>query len=417
MKKFTFVLAATALCVNVGFAHTLKSLNRSEITPSQLTLKKVEAPFLVKDVKRQNAASHFDFVKVNQRSTAQVATLTAPEALPATNVTENSFTANWNEVSGANYYQVEVYRNFKTETDLPYYVLYEDFAGMTANPTPYTGYLDDYCYRWDWYLLDGELGDQAVVFPQDVADGSMLYSPYCNLEAGGNGASTTTIYMGITAEGIVGDSLSIGFCYIDELTNQEMAYSVGKVAFTESEMSGIYQIGGFPLYEREGFMLFTTGQNTGDVKIKSFVVLQPVAAGSDFTVLHDYRSIPGTSASFILPERDVETAGVTDDFFYGVYAMTVDLQQQEITDVSQISNLIDVTGSSAVEGVQVSHDKIFVHDNLHVVLEKPATVNVYNMAGVLVMSVDGVEGENEIALPASGVYIVKAGNTVAKVMK
>ena len=173
----------------------------------------------------------------------------------------------------------------------------------------------------------------------------------------------------------------------------------------------------FFLTEREGFMLFTTGQNTGDVKIKSFVVLQPVTAGSDFTVLHDYRSIPGTSASFILPERDVETAGVTDDFFYGVYAMTVDLQQQEITDVSQISNLIDVTGSSAVEGVQVSHDKIFVHDNLHVVLEKPATVNVYNMAGVLVMSVDGVEGENEIALPASGVYIVKAGNTVAKVMK
>ena len=44
-------------------------------------------------------------------------------------------------------------------------------------------------------------------------------------------------------------------------------------------------------------------------------------------------------------------------------------------------------------------------------------VSVYNMAGVLVASYEGVEGDNEFSLPASGVYIVKAGYTIAKVMK
>lgn len=109
--------------------------------------------------------------------------------------------------------------------------------------------------------------------------------------------------------------------------------------------------------------------------------------------------------------------GVTDNFFYGVFALNVNMATGQVTDASNISNLIDVDGQSGVEGVQVSNDKIFVHDNLHVVLERPATIAVYNMAGVLVMSVEGVEGENEIALPAAGAYIVKAGNTVAKVMK
>ena len=82
-----------------------------------------------------------------------------------------------------------------------------------------------------------------------------------------------------------------------------------------------------------------------------------------------------------------------------------------------MSNVIVVGEESAVEGLTAGNDKIFVHGNLHVVLEKPATVDIYNMAGVRVMSVEGVEGDNEIALPASGAYIVKAGNTVAKVMK
>ena len=419
MKKFTFVLAATALCVNVGFAHTLRSMNRLEAAPSQLTIKKVDTPLMTKEVRSQAAASHFDFVKANQRSTAQVAAMTAPVALPATDVTDYTFTANWNTAEGANAYEVDVYRTFKTTDATTYYALYEDFAGVTAGSSSYSGYLDDYCYRWDWYLDDGKLEDKAVVFPSSAAEGSMLYTPYLDLRGGGDG-STCAISLGIMAEGMVGDSLALGFFYMDPTTNKEIAYSVGKIPFTTSEINGIFQINDFPLYQREGFMLYTTtgdGQNAGDVKVKTLLVLQPFAAGTEFTSLHDYRMITGTTASFVLPERDIETEGVTDDFFYGVFALNVNMTSGSITDASSISNLIEVTSTSGVEGVQASNDKIFVHDNLHVVLEKPATIAVYNMAGVLVMSVEGVEGENEIALPAAGAYIVKAGNTVAKVMK
>jgi len=133
--------------------------------------------------------------------------------------------------------------------------------------------------------------------------------------------------------------------------------------------------------------------------------------------VYDYRQTAETSASFFTIEKDTETEGVSDEFVYGVYALNVDMNKGEILDMSDMSDMIIVGATGSVDGVKASCEKIFVHDKLHVVLDKPETVSVYNMAGVLVASYEGVEGNNEFSLPASGVYIVKAGNTIAKVMK
>ena len=105
------------------------------------------------------------------------------------------------------------------------------------------------------------------------------------------------------------------------------------------------------------------------------------------------------------------------DSAYAVIALDVNMQTGNVNDNSDPSEIIFVGESSAVEGLKASREKIFIHDKLHVVLDKPETVSVYNMAGVLVASYEGGEGDNEFSLSASGVYIVKAGNTIAKVMK
>lgn len=418
MKKFTFVLAATALCVNVGFAQTLRSLNCPE-NFNQVKIRKVDNT-LMKKTLPGTPVEKFDFVKENirhmARKPAQVAELTAPVALPATDVSDAAFVANWNAVSEANYYEVDVYRTFTTTVDVDFYALYEDFYFVEASDEEYTYYLDDYTYRSQWILIGGKLGDQSIIFPLTSSQNATeLDTPPLDLSAGG---STGTVYFGINMEGNVNDKVSLGYYYEDE-NGEEQAGGLGSLTFTESTMSGVYEITNLPLSAASGFFIYTDPslENTGEIKLNAFTVLQPLAAGTQFTGFHDYRTTQGTSAPVFTMEKDTETEGVTDEFMYGVFALDVDMTTGSIVDASSISNIIMVNGTSGVEGVQASNDKIFVHDNLHVVLEKPATIAVYNMAGVLVMSVEGVEGENEIALPAAGAYIVKAGNTVAKVMK
>lgn len=230
------------------------------------------------------------------------------------------------------------------------------------------------------------------------------------------GGETGNIHFSLSLEGNTGDKVYIGY-YYDE-NGESKAYALGDLTLDDGGLKGSYSVPDLPLTEESGLFLYTmASENTGDIKVNEFVVSQTLAPGLEFMAFHDYATTTGTSVQVFTMERDIMSEGVTDNFFYGVFALNVNMATGQVTDASNISNLIDVDGQSGVEGVQVSNDKIFVHDNLHVVLEKPATIAVYNMAGVLVMSVEGVEGENEIALPAAGAYIVKAGNTVAKVMK
>ena len=298
--------------------------------------------------------------------------------------------------------------------------MYEDFYLTEPSTTGsyYNNYLWENAYRWNWGLFDGQLGDQCILLPNDVEAGSELDTPELDLSMGGTD-ETGTISLTLWVEGTVGDMFGIGYFYYDAESEDYKTEVLGGIELEEASMARIYTFEGMPLSQAAGFFLYTMASmgNTSDVKIKIVMVSQPVAAGSEFTTFYNFYQTQETSSLVFTMEKGTETEGITDEFMYGVFALDVNMSTGEINDSSEMSNLIVVGEESAVEGLTAGNDKIFVHDNLHVVLEKPATVDIYNMAGVRVMSVEGVEGDNEIALPASGAYIVKAGNTVAKVMK
>ena len=425
MKRFTFVVALAGACVGMAMAQSPR-VTKLENPLNAPVLKGIEAemPVLQKNVTALTPAAKFDFVKENQkrmmRKPAQVATLSAPVALPATEASEIGFIANWNEVEGANYYEVDVYRTYQTSLDTIYNVLYEDFYLTEPSTTGsyYNNYLWENAYRWNWGLIDGQLGDQCVLLPNDVEAGSELDTPELDLSMGGTD-ETGTIYLTLWVEGTVGDMFGVGYFYYDTESESYMTNTLGSIELEEASMARTYAFQEMPLSQAAGFFLYTMASigNASDVKIKAVMVSQPVTAGSEFTTFYNFYQTQETSSLVFTMEKGTETEGITDEFMYGVFALDVNMSTGEINDSSEMSNLIVVGEESAVEGLTAGNDKIFVHDNLHVVLEKPATVDVYNMAGVRVMSVEGVEGDNEIALPASGAYVVKAGNTVAKVMK
>ena len=418
MKKFTFCVAFAALSVSAGLARSPFVL--SDAVPAEcMSMEKVDMPMMNRAISKPASALKFDFVKENRKhlmkKDAQIAALTAPEALPATNVSDVGFVANWNTVSGANYYSVQTYRHFTTTQDVDYISLYEDFYFAEAAPEEFTNYLDGYTYRRNWILLYGKIGDQSIIFPQTSSKGQTELQTR-EMDLSGEGENET-VYFGITAEGAVGDKIGTGYYYIDADGNDQ-SMSLGTIPFEESTLDAMYEVE-VPSSESAGFYLYTVGamQNTGDVKLKTFLVSRDLTAGTEFMEVYDYRRTPETSATFFTIEKDIETEGVVDEFAYAVIALDVNMQTGNVNDNSDPSEIIFVGESSAVEGLKASREKIFIHDKLHVVLDKPETVSVYNMAGVLVASYEGGEGDNEFSLSASGVYIVKAGNTIAKVMK
>lgn len=422
MKRFTFLVIVAALFMNVGFAQSFTPAKDAKALTHRAVGKRTQSPLKTSGLKQSSA--ELGIAKENwtlpERKPAQTSALPIPVALPATNVSDVYFEANWEAVSGVDAYQVEVYRTFETTVDTTIIVLAEDFLFAESQEGEYSGYLDYYCYRADWYLMNGFVGDRSIVLPKESSEGwSQLETPYLDLN--GMEDSDSTLVMNLIAKGAINDKLILGYYYYE---NDEDVYPVdvtlGTLTFEDTVIVANIPLKEIPLRPDVVFYLCTDSEmfvNSDDITIYSVVIAQPVPAGTELYRFHDYKQTDKSPVPFFTMEKNTDAVNVTDKFEYLVYSFVLDDSGYYIADYSDPSNMIEVEVSNAVEGLKAVNEKIFVHDNLHVVLEKPTAINVYNMAGVLVVSCQGVEGDNEIALPSSGAYIVKAGNTVAKVMK
>ena len=124
-------------------------------------------------------------------------TLERPVVLPATNITNNAFTANWQPVDGAEAYCVFVYIKDVAPGDGEYTIIDEDFNGIDfgsliepAGGDEYGVNLSDmgYAFTYGW-----EIYAYPNFVPSMVA--GLLYSPYLDLENnGGNYRVHITTY-------------------------------------------------------------------------------------------------------------------------------------------------------------------------------------------------------------------------------
>ena len=125
---------------------------------------------------------------------ADTATLPKPVALPATDITAKSFTANWEPVDGAEGYSVTVYRKDVVETDGKYTLVDEDFAGITEGSLiePAGGDVE----YVDLSPYTSTPGWAAYAFPNFVPSmvAGKIYSPEIDL-AGNEGRYTIILTM------------------------------------------------------------------------------------------------------------------------------------------------------------------------------------------------------------------------------
>lgn len=333
-----------------------------------------------------------------------IASLDAPEALTATQITTSGFTANWEAVANAENYMLNVYGMETFNEAATKTVLAEDFSGVTKGSMDgiefgkLTEGLDAYTNTPGWVAHNHAFAAGYIVLAP-YSDAAQLYTPSMNLTH----ATTITVNMA-----------EYSYKY----------YTGGKVTVTLYDTSSDEAIDSkeFEITEA-AFADFTFTTNKGTENS----YFEIAYSGSNKIFINDVKIsmafLPGSTYSMLIGnyETDATTYEVVKEavanvvYTYNVVAMarSVDSSGNIITVKSEPSKTITVNRGTGVEKV-TTNASVSVRNGSIVITADSADAMVFTAAGTHVATAR-VNGETAISV-APGIYIVKAAGSIAKVL-
>lgn len=351
----------------------------------------------------------------------EVYTVSQPTALEATDVTENSYTANWTSNNKVDFYRVEqVQQNLITEDTNDYEILYEDFSKVTSEfkesdiadgfieQGEYTsGYrpIDDLTHIAGWKAsstqrVEGWLGGMAASGQTGEIAGAIV-TPTIDLSHNDGECNVTVrawgqeddwlaiqgvnpaAYAGIRFPegGFVEATVTIPTCTAKEsltfYSNNYYPFLIDYIKITQNVKAG------------EKVSVTTASAHTADATAKSLVIDNP-----NFGDGHDiYYRVTGLR------------------YYHGDKKDVVASTPSEYVLVKK-----PTTGISATDTNQNSAIKVAAtHGGVVVFGTADTDVQVFSLSGQLAANKSVAKGNNFIALP-SGVYLVKAAGKTVKVV-
>lgn len=337
----------------------------------------------------------------------------APTILPETNITDTSFTANWEAIEGADEYLITMYANHTAPADETYYIADFNFddiesEGTVDNPEiPEEGYI--YYDGWYFYLhvyADGILGVSG--------EGSMYYdyayicSPELDLSSN-EGKTTMTFKMKATA----GESIDINLYTAEYGDYQQMEnffitaenddwneYTIEFTGGYERSLIEIWYYGMTYAY----FDDFKVSQELKEGDVKRLKIVENFTTENyyDFVINEKYRKdelfyqlygIKYVYAYDPFYDDYFMTGGIVSDYTEPRYAPT---NGTGVNDMNETS----LAAAHFNNGVL----NVFNPDN--------EIVSVYNVNGVCVFNAQ-INGSVQTDF-AKGLYIVKVGDKVMK---
>lgn len=339
-----------------------------------------------------------------------------PTALSATEVTTNGFRANWTEAENAAWYTLYTYSYHTFDADENWEIENESFDGFTDGTTAKPLYndldefLNDYTTNPDWEAVttiycDGMIGLKNYYMVMGYY--SSLYSPVYYTSSDNLGK--VTVKMTAYRDADCSNFTEIGVGCIDA-TTQTPSWRSATLSATPQEYEftfdahEVYYIG----IQFDDPYNADYGQS-GVVWIDNVTITQQFTTGDTFSRMFSCDDVYGGN-SFYVSTTDSDY----DSYSYFVVAYT---NGEDGTLNSEQSNEVNVNNTSSVTSVANTADVMIsgTEGAANVTLAHEAHINVYNVQGALVASTFGNEGLNRITLP-SGIYVVKAGTTTAKVI-
>lgn len=353
----------------------------------------------------------------------EVYAVSIPTALPATNITANSYTANWTSHKKVDFYRVDQLQQTVIDKDTKDYVMLdEDFSKVTSSFTEAdlldgfyeaddrtSGYmpLDDITHIAGWKAsstvrVNGWLGGNEAKQGSGTIAGAIV-TPTIDLSHN-EGACNISLRVW----GSEGDWLIIQGSNPASLATIEFPKGGGIVEKTIT----------MPLCTSKEQLTFYS--NNYKVFLIDYIkITQDVKAGDKVTTI---------TGSVLTEDADTKSMVMTNpgfsdghDVLYRVTAMRYDKDSQESHKYYSTSTpsdlmLVKNPNPSGIGSVEAAAENVAgVEGGIVVNAANATTVNVFNLSGQLVASKDCGNGHAFVSV-APGVYVVKTNSTAAKVV-
>lgn len=353
----------------------------------------------------------------------EVYAVSIPTALPATNITANSYTANWTSHKKVDFYRVDQLQQTVIDKDTKDYVMLdEDFSKVTSSFTEAdlldgfyeaddrtSGYmpLDDITHIAGWKAsstvrVNGWLGGNEAKQGSGTIAGAIV-TPTIDLSHN-EGACNISLRVW----GSEGDWLIIQGSNPASLATIEFPKGGGIVEKTIT----------MPLCTSKEQLTFYS--NNYKVFLIDYIkITQDVKAGDKVTTI---------TGSVLTEDADTKSMVMTNpgfsdghDVLYRVTAMRYDKDSQESHKYYSTSTpsdlmLVKNPNPSGIGSVEAAAENVAgVEGGIVVTAANATTVNVFNLSGQLVASKACGNGHAFVSV-APGVYVVKTNSTAAKVV-
>lgn len=353
----------------------------------------------------------------------EVYAVSIPTALPATNITANSYTANWTSHKKVDFYRVDQLQQTVIDKDTKDYVMLdEDFSKVTSSFTEAdlldgfyeegertSGYmpLDDITHIAGWKAsstvrVNGWLGGNEAKQGSGTIAGAIV-TPTIDLSHN-EGACNISLRVW----GSEGDWLIIQGSNPASLATIEFPKGGGIVEKTIT----------MPLCTSKEQLTFYS--NNYKVFLIDYIkITQDVKAGDKVTTI---------TGSVLTEDADTKSMVMTNpgfsdghDVLYRVTAMRYDKDSQESHKYYSTSTpsdlmLVKNPNPSGIGSVEAAAENVAgVEGGIVVNAANATTVNVFNLSGQLVVSKACGNGHAFVSV-APGVYVVKTNSTAAKVV-
>lgn len=339
-----------------------------------------------------------------------ISSLDAPVVSMAACDADGNFTATWDAVADADSYSVTVFKEETLTEAAEANVLAEDFNVFT------TGTFSDFEYLYERHLAalnePGWSGYNMISI-----DGAIGLSPYGSdadlvtpaLDLSGNGGKVKVlISMCANAFGSFKTGDVVAFTLVDAEDNETAPVNVtiDKVGFADYTID------------------LTGGTATSKVKIASASSNKIFIDNFEVKQLKPAGFVNSTTYAQALTEATSYTGNVefaqNTQYKIVVVANGRTVSAGEISGIaSAASEPVAILVTSGIENVADNASDVAIaktgHGAISVTTPVALTVEIYDISGRLVAAQPVAEGTSSISVNASGLVIVKAGSTVAKI--
>lgn len=340
-----------------------------------------------------------------------IESLAAPTALAATDVTANSFTANWTAVPDAESYTATLYKTMTLTEDSNTEIVNEDFAGikkgsfdLVSIPSSDPSTLDDFTHTPGWYASTYAFGGGSLVL-WPLFGTAYFVTPALDLSGNGGVAFVDfTAAAGDSGTYKTGEKVKV-----ELLTQSNNETTVLESAEIEIDEAAFKNYGTMFTKGVKGSFIRFSYSGSYEVHFDDVVVTQKTKAGDKVRTVVKQVETDGLSAKFTYEPAD------NTEYSYKVVASANTITAVGMDDVvySGASNEIVIGGADGVADVAAAGFKVFARNGQLVVdVAEAAPVTVVDAYGRVVASFQAHQGEN--AVDCQGFVIVRVGDKAVK---